>query len=117
MGTDSLPENVEKIESVLSQKGSMSFVINWENKHRLYKSVKRLNKADLLMRNCKTGLDKLLVSPYLLYMELLHSFLARSDVEFKRALIVYQVAWRNIESIDGTDLPNKKCRVTFNGKA
>ena len=108
--------NYEEVIRILTEEGTMSFIIDRKHKKRFYNLIERSKKLENLFQSKRTLLNRIKINIFGAYVILLQTFLTASSKNLHNAVTIYQVAWRYIASIGGEDLPNKKTKVTYYGR-
>ena len=108
--------NYEEIIRILTEEGTMSFIIDRKHKKRFYNLIERSKKLEKLFQSKRTILNRAKINIYGMYVGLLQIILTASSQNLSNAVTVHQVAWKYIAIIDGEHISDKEVLVTYQGR-
>ncbi len=114
MNIKELP-SYEEIIKILTEDGSMSFIIDQVHKKRFYNCTRRLNKLQLRFKKKRNPINNFITFIYGMYVIILQTPIVFSSKELENAVLIYQIAWKYIVSIEEKELPNKKVMIIYHG--
>lgn len=116
MELETLPSSYEELLGIFREERKLSFTISNNHKKRFLNCIKRQNKLNSLFRKKRGFVNTSITYIYGMYVGVMFVLSTRPSKSLENAIIVYQVAWKNIARIDGEQLPNGKATVVYHAR-
>ena len=111
-----MPNNAEEVYSILKSGNNLYFIIPKKLASSFKRQTERINFASFLRRSRSGVFSRVKAFIYTVYVGLIGFYISYNEEELRKALLVYEAAWRDISMIDGKDLPDGMCKIILEGK-